>query len=889
MAEYLQTCVVDGESFQIASVLSLTEKHDSIKKLPFSLRVLLENVLRTAPEGEEKTKAIQAILSAAQPAENCADAAELRFYPARVLMHDFSIPALVDLAAMREAIARLGGDPELINPLVPVGITIDHSAQVDVYGDEKSLRQNCELEYQRNEERIALLKWAGKTMRNVTVVPPAKGICHQLHLEYFTPGYMTGKNADGATTAFPDTLVGADSHTGTLCGMGVLSYGIGGIEIETVMLGEPCITAVPQVVGVRLVGTLSPYSTATDLALTLTAFLREAGVVEKFVEFTGPGVDSLSIPARCTVANMAPEYGATLGFFPIDAEVIRYLRLTGREKQAKLTEEAAKAGGLFRCGEEALSFSQLIEFDLGQVEPSLAGPTKPQQHIPLRNSQKIILQHLNKEETKRVAIHLPGHDEAVSLSHGDIALAAITSCTNTINPELMIGAGILARNAVQRGLRIPPYVKTVLAPGSTTVTRCLEKSGLLEPLTTLGFHPVGFSCMTCIGNSGPLREPVAKAITENNLNVAAVLSANRNFSGRVHPLIRSNFLASPMLVVAFALSGSITTDLEKQPLGTGADGLPVFLRDILPSQEEIRTILTNTLTPELFTTEYAALLDGGPTWDAIAISEGTTFVWDEQSTYLRRPPYFDGATPVPQPVFDILDSRVLALFGDGVTTDHISPAGSIPASYPAGRYLLDHGVREEDFNVYGTRRGNHEVMTRGTFANIRLQNLLVAPREGGFTKKFPQGEEMFIFDAAEAYRKEKTPLIILAGKEYGTGSSRDWAAKGVYFLGVRAVIARSFERIHRNNLVGMGVLPLQFMPEDSTESLGLTGEETFSLRGLDAVAPKRIMQVEALRPDGSILTFPALARLDTPYEQACFKNGGILPYVLRQFLRRQSA
>ncbi len=848
--------------------------------LPYSLRVLLENVLRTVTNAEERKTVMAALLSK----DGKHSGAELRFYPSRVLMHDFTIPALMDLAAMREAVKELGGDAERINPLVPVTVTIDHSAQVDCFGTPQCMEENIQEEYRLNSERIALLKWANKAMDNVTVVPPAKGICHQLQLELFSQVAM--KKEQGATSlAYPDSMVGADSHTGTLGGIGVVAYGIGGIEIETVMLGEPSVMPVPQVVGVRLSGALGAHVTATDLALTVTHLLRKEGVVECFVEYFGPGVENLSIPARCTVANMAPEYGATLGFFPVDAKVIDYLRMTGRGEQADYVEAATKAGQLFREKDaKEPTFHRIIEVDLATVKPCISGPARPNQYIALDNSAAHVADLLKEEK----AVHVPVTMEngaVVNLAHGHIALASLTSCTNTINPELMLAAGLLARNAVEKGLQVPAYIKTVLAPGSTTVTRYLQDAGLLAPLEKLGFYTVGYSCLTCIGNSGPLPAPVATAIKEHNINMCAVLSANRNFSGRVHAQIKSNFLASPMLVLAFALSGSMLTDMEKDPLGVGSDGQAVYLKDIMPSHAEVAQLYAKVITPAVFLEEYATLGEGGTHWQGITAPQSSTYSWDEKSTYIKRPPYFDGLGLHCSPLEDIEGARVLGKFGDAVTTDHISPAGSIPSDYPAGKYLLAHGLTQKDFNTYGNRRGNHEVMMRGTFGNIRLQNQL-ASKEGSYTLKFPEKEEMFIFDAAEAYAQEKTPLIILAGKEYGTGSSRDWAAKGSYFLGVKMVLAQSFERIHRANLVGMGILPVQFLEGDSVQSLGLQGDEIFALRKLSSLGVGSKVQIEVQSSDGSTREFTALARLDTQSELACFKNGGILPFVMRALVKR---
>ncbi len=852
-----------------------------VASLPFSLRVLLENVLRTTENETECELAVQALLGLGQKQSG----AELRFYPARVLMHDFTIPALMDLAAMREAVAELGGDATRINPLVPVAVTIDHSAQVDFFGKKSCMDENIKEEYRLNSERFALLKWANKAMDNVTVVPPAKGICHQLQLELFSQAVMQ-KSIHGTQVTYPDSMVGADSHTGTLGGIGVVAYGIGGIEIETVMLGEPSIMPVPQVVGVRLTGKLNAHVTATDLALTITHLLRKEGVVECFVEYFGSGVDSLSIPARCTVANMAPEYGATLGFFPVDGKVVEYFRITGREEQAALIEAAAKAGQFYRDGSAEPSFGRVIELDLSSIKPCISGPARPNQYIALDASAAHVAALLQEEKPMDVPVAMEDGAQ-VRLKHGHIALASLTSCTNTINPELMLAAGLLARNAVAKGLKVPAYIKTVLAPGSTTVTRYLKDADLLAPLEALGFYTVGYSCLTCIGNSGPLPAPVASAIKEHNLNMCAVLSANRNFSGRVHGQIKSNFLASPMLVLAFALSGSMLTDMEKDALGVGSDGKPVYLKDIMPSDAEIASVYGKVITPEVFREEYAGLHDGGTFWDGISATQSATYQWDENSTYIKRPPYFDGLGLDVAPLNDIVNARALAKFGDSVTTDHISPGGSIAAEYPAAKYLMERGLSPKDFNTYGNRRGNHEVMMRGTFGNIRLQNHL-ASKDGSFTVKFPEKEEMFIFDAAEAYAKEKTPLVILAGKEYGTGSSRDWAAKGSYFLGVKCVMAQSFERIHRANLVGMGILPLQFLAGESAESHGLQGDELFSLKNINEVGLASHVQVQVQGADGNVREITLLARLDTQSELVCFKHGGILPFIMRKLVASSS-
>lgn len=880
--EHLSSFTHNGVKYQYISLEKALPGGMKLSAMPFSQRVLLENVLRAEPEGPEKEETLAALLGTRAAKEGV----ELRLFPGRVLMHDFTIPALLDLAAMREAVAGLGGDPKRINPLLPVAVTIDHSVQVEHYGTVDCMDRNSDEEYRLNSERIALLKWASGAMDNLTVVPPAKGICHQLQLELFGQVFMSRED-DGVRWAFPDSMVGADSHTGTLGGVGVVSYGIGGIEIETVMLGEPSIMPLPEVVGVRLTGKLRPHVTATDLALTVTAKLRKEGVVQKFVEFFGPGVDNLSIPARCTTANMAPEYGATLGFFPVDKKVIEYLETTGRAEHAAFVEAAARATGMFREGSEEPTFTRVLELDLATVEPCVAGPSRPNQYISLKESPAKIAELLKDEKPVDIKLDMPPNSgRTFSMKHGDIALAAITSCTNTINPELMLGAGLMARNALAKGLRVPEYVKTVLAPGSTTVTRYLEQSGLLKDLQDLGFHTVGYSCLTCIGNSGPLPGPITDAIKEKGLHMSSVLSANRNFAGRVHPLIKSNFIASPMMVVAFALSGSMLTDMEKDPVGYNPEGEPVYLKDIIPADEEIAALYKQYIKPDVFTTEYARLKDGGHRWDNIKTAQTPSYVWDEKSTYIKRPPYFDGLGLEPAPLKDIEGARVLGKFGDAVTTDHISPASRIPAEYPAGRYLLERGVEQKDFNTYGNRRGNHEIMTRGTLGNVRLQNQLVPSKEGSYTRKFPEGKEMFIFDASDAYIKENVPLIILAGKEYGTGSSRDWAAKGVYFLGVKAVIAGSFERIHRSNLVGMGVLPLQFKEGESHESLGLTGEETYTIRGLNDVGVGGAVTVVARAADGKETTFTTKARLDTQSEVTCFRNGGILPFIMRKLVKR---
>jgi len=887
-------------------------------RLPFSIRVLLENLLRHC-DGHLVTE--EDVLALARWAPRDLPDREIPFMPARVILQDFTgVPAVVDLAAMRSAVKRLGGDPRRINPLVPADLVIDHSVQVDFFGTELAFHLNVEKEFERNRERYALLRWAQKAFRNFRVVPPGTGIVHQVNLEYLAKVVQT-REVNGEVEAFPDTLVGTDSHTTMINALGVLGWGVGGIEAEAVMLGQPYDMRIPEVIGVRLTGRLPEGATATDLVLTITQLLRKKGVVDKFVEFFGPGLRALSLPDRATIANMAPEYGATCGFFPVDGETLAYLRGTGRDPNlVDLVERYTKAQGLFYDGQgpDPL-YTDVVELDLGTIEPTLAGPRRPHDRVPLREVKRQFWESIasmlpspNPAQAQAVGrlegeggvvapapaataapsapatwVSLDG--QTVALGHGAVVIAAITSCTNTSNPSVMIGAGLLARNAVKRGLTVKPYVKTSLAPGSPVVVDYLRRAGLLPYLEALRFHLVGFGCTTCIGNSGPLPEPIAKAIREHNLVAVAVLSGNRNFEARIHPLVRANYLASPMLVVAYALAGRIDIDFEREPVGFDPNGQPVFLRDIWPSQEEIQGTIRESLDPEMFRARYARVFEGDERWRSLPVPEGDLYEWDPDSTYIQEPPFFREFSLEPPPLQDIRGARVLAVLGDTVTTDHISPAGSIPVNSPAGQYLISRGVQPADFNTYGARRGNHEVMIRGTFANIRLKNMLVPGTEGGYTVYHPTGERMTIYEAAMRYQEAGIPLIILAGKEYGSGSSRDWAAKGTALLGVKAVLAESFERIHRSNLVGMGVLPLQFRPGENRESLGLTGFEIYDIEGIaQGLRPRQEVIVRARRADGTEIAFPAIARLDTPVEVEYYRHGGILPAVLRRILQEAS-
>jgi aconitate hydratase len=873
--------------------LPIAEKNGlkGISRLPFSMKVLLENLLRNE-DGRTVTKEdIQAV--AAWLKKKSSDR-EIAFRPARVLMQDFTgVPAVVDLAAMRDAMKLLGGDAQKINPLVPVDLVIDHSVIVNFFGDNSAFKKNVDEEYKQNQERYRFLKWAQKAFNNFRVVPPGTGICHQVNLEYLSQVAWTAKaklKVNGKTVnevAYPDSLVGTDSHTTMVNGLAVLGWGVGGIEAEAAMLGQPLSMLLPEVIGFKLTGKLKEGVTATDLVLTVTEMLRKRGVVGKFVEFFGPGVLDLSIADRATIGNMAPEYGATCGFFPVDEQTVKFLRDTGRkEDRVKLAQAYAKAQGMYltKATKDPV-FTDVLKLDLGSVVPSLAGPKRPQDRVALKVVKEEFAQAMDKEFKKAAEIgrRVPVAGRNHDLGHGDVVIAAITSCTNTSNPSVMIGAGLLARKAAARGLTAKPWVKTSLAPGSQVVGEYLAKSGLQKDLDKLGFNLVGYGCTTCIGNSGPLPEDISKAINENDLVAAAVLSGNRNFEGRVNPDVRANYLASPPLVVAYAIAGSMQVDLMKDPLGVDKKGKKVFLKDIWPTTKEINAFIRKNVTKQLFAKKYANVFKGDANWRKITVSGGLTYGWDSKSTYVQNPPYFVGMQQRPSALEDIVDARVLGLFLDSITTDHISPAGSIKLNSPAGKYLVDHKVKPVDFNQYGTRRGNHEVMMRGTFANIRIKNQMVPGVEGGVTIHYPDGEQMPIYDAAMRYKQEKVPLVVFAGKEYGTGSSRDWAAKGTVLLGVRAVIAQSFERIHRSNLVGMGVLPLVFEDGTSWQSLGLTGSEKVTIRGVRGdLKPRQKLTAEIAMADGSVKRVPLICRIDTLDELEYFKNGGILQYVLRQ-------
>jgi aconitate hydratase len=907
---------VGGRDVEIFRLGALHERYD-VHRLPYTLRVLLENVLRHENGTTVTAADVEAVAGWTASAE---PTSEISFTPARVLLQDFTgVPAVVDLAAMRDAMADLGGDPTLINPQLPVELVIDHSVQVDEFASRRAIFRNAELEFERNRERYAFLRWGQGAFANFKVVPPSTGIVHQVNLEFLA---RVVEERDGA--AFPDTLVGTDSHTTMVNGLGVLGWGVGGIEAEAAMLGEAISMLVPQVVGFRLTGALPEGATATDLVLTVTQILRETGVVGKFVEYFGHGLEGLPLADRATIGNMSPEYGATCGFFPVDAETIRYLRLTGRpEERVALVEAYCKENALWHEPDEAPTYSQVVELDLSTVEPSIAGPRRPQDRVPLREAKRAFLDSLESfgvdygnahdeavaetfPASDAPASSAPGHEpessdavvtvapplvlaerpaieveldgETVHLDHGSVVIAAITSCTNTSNPAVMIGAGLLAKKAVERGLRRKPWVKSSLAPGSKVVTEYYEKAGLTPYLEELGFHTVGYGCTTCIGNSGPLPEAVSRGIQQGDLVACAVLSGNRNFEARIHAEVKANYLASPPLVVAYALAGRMDVDLATEPLGVGSDGEDVFLSDIWPSPAEVQETMAEAIGEEMFRSTYADVYAGDETWRGLPVPEGELFAWEPGSTYVRRPPYFDGMPLEPGTVEDVVGARCLVAVGDSVTTDHISPAGSIKPDSPAGRYLLEHGVERKDFNSYGSRRGNHEVMVRGTFANVRLRNQLVPGSEGTWTVHLPSGEETTIFDAAERYRAEGVPLVVLAGKEYGSGSSRDWAAKGPSLLGVRAVIAESYERIHRSNLLMMGILPLQFLPGESRESLGLTGREELSITGVRNGEASEV----TVRADD--VEFRARLRLDTPREREYLRHGGILPYVLRRLL-----
>ena len=914
------TLNVAGRQYTIYRLDSMgTLSGNTVSRLPFSLKILLENLLRNEDDAFVKRADIEALArwDVAAKVEK-----EIAFRTSRVLLQDFTgVPCVVDLAAMRDAMVNLGGDPKRINPLQPVDLVIDHSVQVDEYGSEAAFLLNTEKEFERNRERYEFLRWGQNAFDNFRVVPPGTGICHQVNLEYLGRVVFT-REQNGETVAYPDSLVGTDSHTTMINGLGVMGWGVGGIEAEAAMLGQPVSMLIPEVVGFKLHGKLPPGATATDLVLTVTEMLRKKKVVGKFVEFYGSGLSTLPLADRATIGNMAPEYGATMGFFPVDAQTLEYLRLTGRgDAHARLVESYCKEQGLFRTDDTPDPvFTDTIELDLTTVEPSLAGPKRPQDRVPLRQAKAMFRDALKadlerlaagggKAEIKRAtavsatpelaasavavapadAVEEAGaqvemNGKTFTLRHGSVVIAAITSCTNTSNPSVMLGAGLLARNAVAKGLSSKPWVKTSCAPGSKVVTEYYEAAGVMKPLEALGFHIVGYGCTTCIGNSGPLPEPIAQAVEENKLVVAAVLSGNRNFEGRVNPLTRFNYLMSPPLVVAYALAGRMDVDFNTEPLGVGKEG-PVFLRAIWPSPAEVEAEILRSVKSEQFERQYANVFQGDEEWRDLPLPTGDRYAWSDASTYVKNPPYFEGMTMAPPGVRPITGARALGMFADSITTDHISPAGNIAAASPAGKWLIAHGVSTKDFNSYGARRGNHEVMTRGTFANIRLRNELARGKEGWWTATEPGAEPRPIYDVAMEFQAKGTPLVVIAGKEYGTGSSRDWAAKGTALLGVRAVIAESFERIHRSNLVGMGVLPLELTNGDTRQSLGLTGFETFDIAGLDdSLRPRAPLTVTAKSADGTTKSFKALARIDTPEELSYYKHGGILPYVLRQLV-----
>jgi len=892
-------------SFDFFSLKALEEQHPSVATLPYAQKILLENLLRHEDGSNVSKSDIEALANWDAKAE---PDTEIAFTPARVVLQDFTgVPAVVDLAAMRDAMANLGGSPDKINPLSPAELVIDHSVMVDEYGSSGAFDLNAKLEFNRNKERYAFLRWGQGAFDNFKVVPPDTGIVHQVNLEFLARVVFGNEQTN---LAYPDTLVGTDSHTTMINGVGVLGWGVGGIEAEAAMLGQPITMLIPQVVGFKLSGKLAEGCTATDLVLTVTEMLRNKGVVGKFVEFFGDGLADLPLADRATIANMAPEYGATCGIFPVDGETIRYMELTARPKeQCQLVEAYAKAQGMWReDGQPDAQYSDVMELDMSTVQPSLAGPKRPQDRVLLSDMQKtyqrevksFVKDRQDKDDKSMAEAREEGEggtpsksvggsapvkyrDAEFNLQDGSVVIAAITSCTNTSNPAVMLAAGLVARNAVARGMQVKPWVKTSLAPGSKVVTEYLEKAGLNVDLDKLGFQLVGYGCTTCIGNSGPLPEPIGNAVRDHNLNVASVLSGNRNFEGRVHGDVRMNFLASPPLVVAYALAGTIDTDLTNNPVGQDSDGNDVYLKDLWPSQKEIYDTIGSSLSSEMFLESYGDVFAGDSRWQGLDVPEGEIYKWDKDSTYVQNPPYFEGMTIDVAEIPTIAKARCLALLGDSITTDHISPAGSITKDSPAGQYLQEQGVKPSDFNSYGSRRGNHEVMMRGTFANVRLRNLLAPGTEGGWTRHQPSGDEMFIYDAAMQYKDEGTPLVVLAGKEYGTGSSRDWAAKGTLLLGVKTVIAQSFERIHRSNLVGMGVLPLQFNDGDSADSLGLDGSETFDIEGLTSGA--KAVTVKATKEDGSTSEFEARVRIDTPKEWDYYQNGGILHYVLRQLAK----
>ena len=892
---------VGGKEYAIYRLEALEKAGlTQLKQLPFSIRIVLEAALRQCNDKEitqNDVKNIAAWTPLPSPLTG-GSRPGIPFLPARVVMQDFTgVPAIVDLAAMRAAVARLGGDPKKINPLVPVDLVIDHSVQVDFFATADALNRNTEMEFLRNKERYEFLKWGQQAFSNFRVVPPMTGIVHQVNLEYLADVVMTKPYGDD-TLAFPDTLVGTDSHTTMINGLGVVGWGVGGIEAEAVMLGQPMDMLLPDVIGFKVYGKLQEGVTATDLVLTVTQMLRKKGVVDKFVEFFGPGLDSMSLPDRATIGNMAPEYGATIGYFPVDDETLRYMRLTGRsEETVALTEAYMRAQGLFRDASTAEpQFTDTLELDLASVVPSLAGPKRPQDRVPMSELKETFNKALSapvkergfelKPEALATEAIYGTNGGSMKMKHGAVVIAAITSCTNTSNPSVLVAAGLLAKKALEKGLTVKPYVKTSLAPGSRVVTEYLKQANLIEPLARLGFNVIAYGCTTCIGNSGPLPAEVAKAVTGSDLVAAAVLSGNRNFEGRVHPLVKANFLASPPLVVAYALAGTVDIDLDKEPLGTSSEGQPVYLKDLWPSQQEITEVATSSVRVEMFKDKYSDVFGGSEMWKQIKVSGGDLYAWDETSTYIHHPPYFQELSLDVDSVQDIKQAQVLGMFGDSITTDHISPAGNIAADSPAGKYLQEHDVAPQYFNSYGSRRGNDLVMARGTFANIRIKNLLVTPKEGNWTKHHPSGEVMPFFDAAMKYQSEGTPVIVIAGKEYGTGSSRDWAAKGPLLQGVKAAIAESFERIHRSNLIGMGILPLRFMDGQNAESLGLKGDEIYDIEGLsDEMKPKSVVNVKATKADGSVVQFQATALLNTDVEVNYYRNGGILHTVLRNLVK----
>ncbi len=912
--EFLKKVPVEGKAYGVFDISRLEKRGMAdVARLPFSIKILVENLLRKL---DDRVVLEEDLLNIANWRKRYDVPVEIPYHPARVLMQDFTgVPAVVDLAAMRDAIKKMGGDPKKINPLVPVDLVIDHSVQVDYYGTDDCSRLNVAKEYERNGERYTFLKWAQKSFDNFSVVPPRSGICHQVNLEYLGKTIIVAES-DDQTIAYPDTVVGLDSHTTMINGIGVMGWGVGGIEAEAVMLGQPYYMSIPEVIGVRMTGVLNPGVTASDLVLKVTRMLREYKVVEKFVEFYGPGMKRLSVPDRATIANMSPEYGATMGFFPVDQKTVNYLERTNRAEQARIVEACTREMGLFYTGETDPVYTDVLALDLATVKPAISGPARPHDRIELQEIKETFAHIIECQyeqdtemlnystffdesgcETRRNRRCVPVNQRLFDLElngspakigDGSVVIAAITSCTNTSNPFVMLGAGLLARNAVKRGLRVPPFVKTSLAPGSKVVTRYLESAGVMPYLEGLGFHTAGFGCTTCIGNSGPLHPVIERAVQENDLNVVAVLSGNRNFEARIHQSVKSNFLASPMLVVAFALAGRIDTDLYREPVGIDPNGEPVYMNDIWPDHAEIAELVGAHVRKELYQEEYGRIFDGDEFWQRLDVAESTTYAWDEKSTYIKNPPYFKKFSKDAGFPQDITGARALLVLGDSVTTDHISPAGAIPAEYPAGKYLISKSLPPAAFNSYGSRRGNHEVMMRGTFGNIRIKNSLVDPKEGSFTLKYPDKEEMFIYEAAMEYKQEGTPLIVLGGKEYGAGSSRDWAAKGSNLLGVKAVITGSYERIHRSNLVGMGVLPLVFKEGNSWSSLDLDGSEVFSISGIQDIAPRKTLRVEAVKEDGKTISFAVTARLDTVVDVEYFLNGGILPYVIRKLLRVKS-